>query len=262
MTNARFSGVRTSASLIARAGLGIALAATGALLAGCGSGSPSSSAPGGTSSSSPAPSTSAQGSGGGTTLFPVAVGETWVYKVTGSLEHGTVTNKITSVVPTATAKKVTITSHGTLGDLPATTTKLTYLFFPDGSIGVPYVAAGNGTVTIKSGSIIWPSQAVLDSGQPHMSKLVLAIKESGQTFNATADVTVKGEGTATITVPAGTYQATLVNETISEKVSGVALSVTVRTWLASSVGPVKSEVLTSSSSAVEISDVLTSYTAS
>ncbi len=233
-----------------------ALAAGTIVLAACSSASSSSPGSTGTHSSTPAPSTPAQASGGGTTLFPIAVGETWVYRTVGSLK-GTITNKVISVVPTSVAKKVTILDHSELASLPVSNLKLTYLFYPDGSISVPYSEAG-ASVTIKSGGITWPSTAVIDSGQPHTSNLVIAVKEDGITTNATAKVTVRGEGTQTVTVPAGTFQATVVNQSMAEKVDGVTVTITVRTWLASGVGPVKSEAITESKTVY--TEVLTSHT--
>ncbi len=50
---------------------------------------------------------------------------------------------------------------------------------------------------------------------------------------------VTGEGTQTVRVPAGTYQATLINEAMTEKFSGAAVGLDIRTWVANGVGPVK-----------------------
>ena len=58
-----------------------------------------------------------------------------------------------------------------------------------------------------------------------------------------AHVTVQGAGTQSVTVPAGTYNATVVNMTMSETIHGFAVSSEVRTWLATGVGPVKTEVI-------------------
>lgn len=243
--------------LVARAS---ALVIGGALLAGCGSAPASPATHGGQPSSSPTSSTPAPAVSAGTALFPVAVGETWDYRSSGLLEHGTTTNKIIAVAPASNAKKVTILSYSALAGLPPTTTHLTYLFFPDGSIGVPYLQIGKGTVTIKSGSIVWPSEAVLDSRQPRKSVLVIAIRAGGRTIDVTAHVTVRGGGTQTVTVPAGTYHATVVDEALSEEIGGASVTVTLRSWLAPGVGPVKSEGITGSK--VVLTEVLTSYKAS
>jgi hypothetical protein len=74
----------------------------------------------------------------------------------------------------------------------------------------------------------------------------LEISAAGHKINVHGHVTVKGEGNQSVTVPAGSYTATLVNETISEAVSGVTVTIEVQTWLANGVGPVKSVASTKS----------------
>jgi hypothetical protein len=235
------------------------------LIAGCGpSNSSSSGSPGsGGSTSTPATTAPAQSSGGGTTLFPATVGNTWVYSITDAAGVGTTTNRVTAVHPVADGNRVTISSSESLPDIPSTTTSLTYIFHTDGSITVPYVQTGTSTskVTISSGSIIWPSQSVLDSGQVHHSTLVVKISSAALTTKVSAHVTVKGDGTSSVTVPAGTYNATLVSETITEAVEGIKVSITVDTWLAPGVGPIKSELLSGSvGSKPSFTEVLKSFT--
>ncbi len=46
----------------------------------------------------------------------------------------------------------------------------------------------------------------------------------------TANVVVKGAGSATVTVPAGTYQTTLIDETPTEHFDGVALDMEIQNW--------------------------------
>jgi uncharacterized protein DUF3108 len=246
----------------------VVLAAAGLMLAACSSAT--SSAPGGSGGSAPMTSPGGNGGGGGnsngsgaSTLFPYAVGDTWVYNVSlGTSGHGTATNKIVAVTPVSDGNKVTMTVTDKIPGLPTPTTNLVYVFHPDGSITVPYAQTANGQVTIKSGSIVWPSQAVLDSGQPHKSTLVVQLTIAGHTLTVKAHVTVQGGGTQSVTVPAGTYRATVVNETISEKIAGIAVTTVVKTFLAPGVGPVKSQVLASSSgiSRIAAADVLKSFT--
>ena len=64
---------------------------------------------------------------------------------------------------------------------------------------------------------------------------------------------VKGEGTQTVSVPAGTYQATVIDETMNEKFSGVAVNMDIRTWVANGVGPVKSEMTSNAAGRTAIS---------
>jgi hypothetical protein len=39
-----------------------------------------------------------------------------------------------------------------------------------------------------------------------------------------------------------TYQATVIDETVAEKVRGISISLRIRTWMAKGTGPVKSQV--------------------
>lgn len=248
------------------------LLTAGLMLVGCGAVGSSSSAPaagGGSSSSSSSSSGSSGGSGGSggsgfdTTLFPATVGNTWVYNDTlAGAQSGTTTNMITAVTPNSAGERVTIKTHSNITGLPTTPTMLTYQFNSDGSIQVPYAQVGNNTVTIKSGGIVWPSQAELATGQPHTSTLVLQIKAAGHKITVKARVTVKGAGTQSVTVPTGTYQATVVQETIAEQVAGISVAIVVKTWLVSGVGPVKSVASTKSGSVSEIvsTEVLKSFT--
>ena len=244
------------------------LVVAGLLLVGCGSAASSSSTPasgGSSSSSTPASggssgsSTSSSGGSSGssrglsnTTLFPITVGNAWIY--TDTLEggpSGTTTNMITAVTPDSGGRKVTIKTHSDIPGLPASPTLLTYQFNSDGSIEVPYAQIGSNSVIVKSGGIVWPPRAELASGQSRTSALTLQIKLVGHAITTHARVTVKGAGTQSVTVPAGTYQATQIVETITEQAAGLAVSIEVQTWLAPGVGPVKSIATTTSAGNTE-----------
>jgi hypothetical protein len=43
-------------------------------------------------------------------------------------------------------------------------------------------------------------------------------------------------------VPAGTYQASVIDELMTEKFSGVAINTDIRTWVVNGIGPVKTEM--------------------
>ena len=232
-----------------------ALAVAALLVAGCGGNSGGSGGSGASGSGSGGTQSSGSGSSGGSgssssssttagsALFPIAVGEKWVYAshlgVGGS---STVTNTIQAVKPVSGGSLVTMAdaSH-ILGE--SKLTRLTYMFYSDGSIGVPFTQLEGGKVTIKSGSIVWPPASEIASGQSHTSVLAIAIKANGQTISEKVHVTIKGAGTQRVTVPAGTYQATVVQQTMAETVFGHRVNTVVRTWLAPGVGPVQSEVL-------------------
>jgi hypothetical protein len=229
-----------------------ALAVAALLVAGCSSGG--SGAPGGSGGSGGSQSSSASSGGSGnsgsgnttaagSTLFPVAVGEKWVYADhLGTLGSSTTTNAIKAVRPVSGGSLVTMTDDSHIAGV-SKPIQLTYMFYSDGSIGVPFTQLEGGKVTIKSGSIVWPSAAEIASGQSHSSVLSISIKTNGQTINEKVHVTVKGGGTQSVTVPAGTYQATVVDQTMTESVLGHRVNTVVRTWLAPGVGPVQTEVL-------------------
>ena len=229
-----------------------AAAATGLALAGCG-GASTGSASGPASQLAASSGASPAGSSAGTVtapaLFPAAAGDTWVYQEKLTATKGTVTNQVAAVSPQpGGGEKVTMKSREDLSDLPHTTTTSTYVIHPDGSISVPLTQVGSTDITVKSGSIVWPSAAQLASGQPRTSTLVVSINEAGKSTTVGAHIVARGAGTQTVHVPAGTYQATVVNETMTVKVMGLRVGVDIRTWLASGVGPVKSEVSTKAAS--------------
>jgi hypothetical protein len=253
------------------------LAITGLTLAGCkgsssASGSSGSTASAGTTSSA-SPSASSgggqgSGSGGsaggsGTSLaadFPLTVGNTWVYETkVGALSHGTTTNKVTSVVPVAGGHRVRMKVIDHLGAGTVAPTSFTYIFRSDGSITIPFSEFSSEKVRLISGGIVWPSRAQLASGQPLHSTLVFATSIVGHRLRVAAHVVVRGAGTQSVTVPAGTYRAQVIEETMTEKVEGIRVNTTIKTWVAPGVGPVKDEVLSSSAIPSTV-EVLKSFT--
>jgi hypothetical protein len=232
------------------------IAIAGLFLAGCHSGTSAGhaataprSGQAGASASGAAPAGSGQSGNSttasftGTSYFPAAVGDTWVYTsslLTGTA--GTVTNKITAVRPAAGGEDVTMAAR--MSGLPGKPATLTYLFHPDGSITLPPDELGS-SISVKSGGILWPSAADLQSGRPHDSTIQLSIGTGSSALNATARVVVRGGGSATVTVPAGTYHATVINEHFAETLAASAkpLSYVVRTWVVSGIGPVKTQAI-------------------
>jgi hypothetical protein len=236
------------------AGAAALLAAAGLALAGCkssaGAAGSTSPAAATSTSSSPAASASASTSAGAqtTTFFPVAVDNTWVYATTvGGKPSSDITNKMIAVDPVTGGQQVTMSvAAGT-----AAPTTVTYVFHSDGSITVPVSQFGNGTVKLTSGSIVWPTQAELSSGQPHASTLAFTVTTGSTVTHLTAHVTITGGGVQSVTVPAGTYQAQLINEDLSETVAGVPVTFTLQTWVATGVGPVKSTLSATSSGSLQ-----------
>jgi hypothetical protein len=260
---------------VLRLSAGAVLAVSGLVLAGCGgSGSGGSGSSTSTQSSGkPAANSTSSSSGGSTSVassnslpFPVGVGDTWVYATSDAAgTTGTVTDKMAAVSPVSGGQQVTM--DGTTTILGTTTSNSAYyVFHSDGSITLPFSQfnTGSSTSSVKliSGTLEWPSASALASGQSSNSTLQIQFSTNGQTQNVTADITVKGAGTQSVTVPAGSYNATVVNMTMSETVEGHQASDTVTTWLATGVGPVKSEVTVDESgqSITVGTQVLTSFT--
>ena len=248
-------------SAIGRAGAVIACAAaTGLLLAAC-SASPGSSTstaassgpkPGsggaaGTPSAGPSQSSGLannSGTGSGSVVsstsepFPVAVGNNWIYHATEATPgpSNTVTNKVLSIAPLSGGHQVTMSNTDSI---TGTTTDSTYIFHPDGSITYPFSQLGT-EATIVKGTLQWPPASVINAGQSASSTIEIGLRQGSATNHLTAHITVKGAGTATVTVPAGTYSTTIVQMTENFTVLGHTETIIVRTWMASGVGPVQS----------------------
>jgi len=180
--------------------------------------------------------------------FPVAVGNTWVYQTTVSGQTGQTTNRIVSAGPGPAGYEVTMTSTTAVAGT-ATAVQLVYLFYPDGTIG--YAVPPINGVSVAGGGIRWPDAAGLASGQAYHSVLRTQDSQTGQYENA--NVTVQGVGTMSVSVPAGTYQVSVVEMTIAGKVGGYTTTVEVTTWIAQGVGPVKTEVLIRAAGTTELS---------
>jgi len=230
-----------------------AVALTGVALAGCGT--PSSTSPE-TSSNSLAAATSTRGgvlnggaraaagsspAAGGSVApsnsipFPAAVGNTWVYDVVNNTNntHSTDTKTVLSVNRITGGTRVTMSD--TLSPGPGTTTE-NYIFYDNGQIGFP-VNVPHGISVVSGNGVVWPDAPGLNSGRAYNS--VLKIRLSDGT-NETANVTVQGDGTMPVSVPAGNYQTTLVTMIITTKVGRFPTTVVVKVWIASGTGPVRS----------------------
>jgi hypothetical protein len=223
-------------------------------LAGCGASAGSSNAASGTTSSATATASSASASAGlsatpvatsslsvtGSPLYPIAVGNTWLYQTTASVsgEDGLQTTKVLSVVPVSGGQRVTMSETTDLHGVKTTTDDDT-IFYSNGKIAYP---VAGGEVSVLGGGVLWPTTAELASGKVYHSVLRIKVLKSGPVQDQNANVTVQGQGTSTVTVPAGTYQATLVTMTISVKVGNESSTEEVQTWAAPGTGPVKTKV--------------------
>ena len=168
--------------------------------------------------------------------FPVAVGNTWVYRTTIGGQTGQTTNRIVSAEPGSVAYQVTMASTTTVAGT-ASSIQAVYLFYPDGTVGYPVPAIDGGPVIV--GSIRWPDPAGLASGRAYHSTLRIQVGPAGTKQNV--NVTVQGGGTQTVVVPAGTYLASVVHMSIAAATGSNATTETI--WIAQGVGPVKVTVL-------------------
>jgi hypothetical protein len=199
----------------------------------------------------------------GSLPFPTTVGDTWNY----SNSNGTTSeNKITSATQVAAGQQVAMAISFT--DNGSTThTSWDYIVEPNGQIALPTsqftssLSSAGGSVKLLSGGIYWPTSAQVSSGQPVHSTLVMEIAVAGKTQKITEHITSTGEGTQSVTVPAGTYTATVVNVAENADFEGYNLTIDDKTWLASGVGPVQSELLSVDGSKTDLTNkqVLTSF---
>jgi len=221
-------------------------AAAGLMLAACGGSSSPSSSSGSTKSTGTSPASKSTSSSSTSSVvasnsvpFPIAVGNTWTYDQTasfGSLAGGTVVNKVLTVTPVSGGNQVTMSNQ--IGSNAPT--DITYIFNSNGTITYPFNQLGSD-VKIISGTIEWPSATSIDAGQTSTSTVVMALTSNGSTQDVTAHMTVKGDGTTSVTVPAGTYTATVVQMTESFTILGHSSTLVVKTYMANGVGPVEEE---------------------
>jgi hypothetical protein len=165
--------------------------------------------------------------------FPVRVGNTWVYQTKIGGASGRTTNKIVAAGPGSAGYLVSVSSATNVTGASSAGTA-GYTFYPDGTVGYPAPTI-NG-VSVTGGGIRWPNAAALASGRAYHSTLKIQVGSSGQTEDA--GVNVYGAGTETVIVPAGTYQASVVETTITAK----GETIVVTTWIAQGVGTVKTQI--------------------
>jgi hypothetical protein len=240
----------------------VGAAAAGLVLTGCGKTTPSASA----GATSAAASTGASTSGGGSTAsasaaatssasqssvvmgsgalpFPTTVGDSWKY----NNSNGTTSqNKIAAATQVSAGQQVTMdttfTDNGT-----STHESYEYIVEPNGEISLPtsQFAPSSAGITFKviSGGIFWPSAAQLASGQPVHTTMTMEFTVAGKTQTITEHIISQGQGTQTVTVPAGTYSASVVSVQESADVEGYNTTLDNKTWFATGVGPVQSELI-------------------
>lgn len=181
----------------------------------------------------------------GSLPFPSTAGDTWFYSNTNG---STSENKVKSVTQVSSGQKVlmetTFKDNGTTSH-----SDYSYILQPNGEITLPlsqFTSAGSSagfSFKLISGGMYWPSAVQLASGKSYHSTMTLEYTIAGKTMKSTTHITATGGGTQSVTVPAGTYNATVVNMLESENLMGTTISTEVKTWLATGVGPVQSELV-------------------
>jgi hypothetical protein len=193
----------------------------------------------------------------GSAPFPTTVGDSWTYK---NSNGDTSVNKIVSSTAVAAGQQVAMATALKSTDGTTTNDTFDYIVQPNGQISLPTsqftssLANTGASVKITSGGIFWPSAAQLASGQALHTTLTMTIKVGGTTEKIVEHVTSTGEGTQTVTVPAGTYSASVINVQESADMMGYSTTIDDKTWLAPGVGPVQSELISVDGSKTDIAN--------
>lgn len=227
---------------------GVALAAL-ALLAACTAGPVTD--PGSTATSEP--TTDAGGDYENISpYYPVGLGNTWTYRMNYPDPVGiiTETETMTAVTPEGTDVRVTIerSFHYENGSSPDFTDSVDYLFHADGSLSVPYQSIPDNSgalVEIHDGELLWPTTAEFEAGTPKTGVINLTVTADGTPFDQSISFTITGQGVESVTVPAGTYDARKLLQSMLISIPSAGLEnlpIDATVWLAEGVGQVRSEV--------------------
>jgi hypothetical protein len=180
------------------------------------------------------------GTGAGTpaaawTVLPAQLGDTWVYAVDSSVfGTGTETVRITAVQPVAGSQRATMAvSLRLAGSKAPLNFTVQFTDAADGSITFASTSVMGARVAFSS--VSWPSPAALTPGRPRTSTITQTGLLGSRT---TGHVTITDIGPAPVTVPAGSYQATLLEQTAT---TGAGSQSAVKTWVVNGIGQVKTE---------------------
>lgn len=209
-------------------------------------GQPGSHAPAETSAGTPATAS---------TVIPAQLGDTWVYAIDSSaLGKGTETNRISAVTPVAGGQRATLSTSLRLAGSKAPF-RFTSNFIAGADGSVKFGSTSFMGAKLASANVNWPSPAALTQGRPRTS----TVTGSFLGFKTTERLAVTDVGPATITVPAGSYQATLLEQTVTDRSGGRTM---IKAWVVNGIGQVKSETTVFVKGQREVSNVetLTSFT--
>jgi hypothetical protein len=123
----------------------------------------------------------------------------------------------------------------------------------DGS--VRFVSTSFMGAKLASANVNWPGPGTLTPGRPHTS----TVTGSFLGFKTAEHVTVTEVGPAAVTVPAGSYQATLLEQTSTDGAGGRSV---VKSWVVNGIGQVKTVTTVIVKGVRQVSSVqtLTSFT--
>jgi hypothetical protein len=181
--------------------------------------------------------------------YPVAVGNTWEYSMTLPDPLGTVTETetMTDVVRVdddSVRATIERTFHYENGSVDDVTDSVDYVFHSDGSLEVPYQSLPDtsGTVvTVKSGTMVWPTDEEFEAGTEKTG----TIEASANGVDQTVDFAISGGGVETVKVPAGSFDARLLNQKLTISIPSLSidgLPISAKSWLAPGTGLVKTEI--------------------
>lgn len=168
--------------------------------------------------------------------FPHALGTTWVYRLSGTVQD-TVTQTVTAVDPQAGGgTAVTLSTHSAAH--PGIDHTETYLLQADGRLAIlpqKITFADGRQLPPGYSAVVYPSLDDLRSGRSGSGTLT---QQLDPTSPDTISIpwTVQGGGTAKVTVPDGTFDTVVVRETI-----GSDDPIETTTYYAKGVGGVKVE---------------------
>ena len=185
--------------------------------------------------------------------FPVQVGNSWVYRIDygsgSSAVSATDSARITKVVAgtdgvsTVTVEHSLHAADGSHQDIASTTDLLVR---PDGSVAAPplTLTAGDYSAALPTAVMVLPSLAQLASGQPIVTTADVAVTAAGSMYDQNITVTATTKGTSSVTVPAGTFDATVVSHVLelAPSVLPIPITITATSYLVKGVGLVKSTI--------------------
>jgi hypothetical protein len=184
--------------------------------------------------------------------YPVAVGNAWEYEIVFPEPIGTVTTTetMTTVVRDGDSVRATIarTMHYENGLTDDIEDSVDYVFNDDGSLEVPYQSLpdSSGTVvTVKSGTMVWPTDEEFEAGTVKTGTIEASVEASGTTIDQSVDFSIKGAGVESVTVPAGTFDARLLEQDLTISIPSLSvdgLPISAKSWLAPGTGLVKTEI--------------------